>query len=270
MARNAYLDEAGISHPSQEPHLVVAGVILHVDTQWRALHEHFQGLIQEFVPPEHQEGFIFHAKDIWHGEGAVFDRAKWIERWGTRDRRDVLHALCDTVIKFSLPIAWGDISRQSVADALKEERDSFDSNSVTRVAFMCAFADCAIRAEQWMKKYGAAECLSLVIESNDQLKKFATGTYRELRKDPCALQRYIDFQPIRHIIDAPSFMEKQDAPPLQLADTCAFILKRYWGGRGDVVEFVVKLLPSMFYAFDQGKLAALEARLKSQSEQRKS
>jgi hypothetical protein len=37
LARNAYVDDAGIANQKHEPIVVVAGVILHVDTQWRPL-----------------------------------------------------------------------------------------------------------------------------------------------------------------------------------------------------------------------------------------
>lgn len=260
MARIAYIDEAGIANPQHEPTVVVAGIIMHVDTEWRPLHDHFNGLVERFVPEGKREGFVFHAKDIWHGEGEVFDR----ELWKNRDRRDVLRAICETVTKFKLPIVWGHSNRAAVADVLKEEPGFQDSKVITRVAFMSAFADCAIRAELWMKKYGSNELMNLVIENNNQLRKFAKGTYRELRKNPQLTRLVGPLLPIQRIIDAPSFMDKEDAPPLQLADTCAFLIKRYFGSRNDVAEYMHKLLPSMLYAFDQGELRKLQEKLRAE------
>lgn len=257
MARNAYIDEAGISNHRDEPVVVVAGVILHVDTQWRSLHEHFANLVEMFVPEEKREGFIFHAKDIWHGEGKVFSRALWKDR----DRRDALRALCETVTQFQLPIVWGHSHKSKVAEILKEEREYQDPGAVTRVAFMSAFADCAVRAEMWMKKYGGNECMNLVIENNNELKKYAKATYRELKSNRIFLRGLSDHLPIQRIIDAPSFMDKEDAPPLQLADACAFLKKRYFGSRDDVSEYMKALLPSMFYAFDQRELQKLAEKL---------
>jgi len=264
LARSAYLDEAGIGNPKHESVVVVAGIIVHTDGQWRELHEHFSTLVERYVPEERREGFIFHAKDIWHGEG-VFDR----KTWQGGDRREILHALCDTVSKFDLPIVWGHSHRERVMKVLAEDRQTVDSMSVTRVCFMSSFAECALCAERWMKKYGGTELLNLIVETNDQLKKFTKGTFRELRKksEEGTLSKLVPELPITRIIDAPGFMDKEDAPPLQLADTCAFLLKRYWGGKKDVGDYIAKLMPSMMYAFDQDKLAALVARLKSEDPQ---
>ncbi len=240
LARNAYIDEAGIANQQQEPIVVVAGVIVHADTQWRPLHEHFLSLMQQFVPVSQQEGFVFHAKDIWHGSGKIFAR----EKWEGRDRRDVLRALVSTISKFQLPVVWGAASRENVAKALNNNGIT-NPNAVTQVAFMCAFAECASCADTWMKRNGKKECLSLVIENNNELRRITKQTYREIRHptNRLILSR-LGISPIERIIDAPSFMEKEDAPPLQLADVCAFLIKRLLV-KNDVSEYLTDLIPPM-------------------------
>ncbi len=260
MARHAYVDEAGIANPKHEPVIVVAGIILHVDTQWRALHEHFNTLLVKHVPEGKRDGFVFHAKDIWHGEGNVFGRDVW--RGG--DRREALFDLCRTVGKFKLPVVWGHTDRKEVAEAL--EYDNKNPISLTRISFMSAFVDCAVRAEMWMNKYGMDECLSFVVENNNDFRNFAKAAYRELKKKDSVFNARISGRaPIRHIIDGPSFMEKEDAPPLQLADASAFVIKRYFSGRNDVAEYMHHLLPSMMYAFDESKLRDLEEKLRAEN-----
>lgn len=245
LARNAYIDEAGISNQQQEPIVVVAGVIVHTDTQWRLLHEHFQSLMQRFVPASCQDGFVFNAKDIWHGSGEIFAR----DKWKGRDRRDVLRALVATISQFQLPVVWGAASRRNVAKALNNKGIT-NPNTVTQVAFMSAFAECASCADAWMKRYGQKECLSLVIENNTELRRITKQTYRELRHPTNSLQLAIP--PIERIVDAPSFMEKEDAPPLQLADVCAFLIKRRLV-KDDVSEYLRYLIPSMAFGDDDRK-----------------
>jgi hypothetical protein len=57
-------------------------------------------------------------------------------------------------------------------------------------------------------------------------------------------------------------MDKEDAPPLQLADTCAFFIKRYFGGT-DVAEYMKSLMPSMLWAFNQDELLKLAEKLRA-------
>jgi hypothetical protein len=71
-----HLDEAGIGNPKHEPWVVVAGVAVHADDQWRSLEQYLTTMADDFVPSHQRDGFVFHAKDLFHGSG-VFDRAKW-------------------------------------------------------------------------------------------------------------------------------------------------------------------------------------------------
>lgn len=249
LVRFAYLDEAGISSFKHEPVAVVAGVIVHADRQWRSLYEHFEDLQNRFVPEENRDGFVFHAKDIWHGNG-VFDRDKW-----KGDRREVLRELCNTVRKFQLPVIYGLSHKPKVLDALSNVDEH--SQEVTWVSYMAAFADCAISAEKWMRKYAEHEVISLILENNAQLKKYAHALHKELiKKSPIAELCYVKEIPFTKIIDAPSFMEKDDAPPLQLADLCAFLIKRWASGKQDVTEYINILAPSMYEIME--RLSALD------------
>jgi len=40
IVRVAYLDEAGISKPAEEPYCVVAGILVNADEQWKAVERH--------------------------------------------------------------------------------------------------------------------------------------------------------------------------------------------------------------------------------------
>ena len=57
LVRFVFLDEAGIS--KHEPYAVVAGVMVHGDTQVIPLEEHLNALIQKHIPEENRDGFVF-------------------------------------------------------------------------------------------------------------------------------------------------------------------------------------------------------------------
>src|ERR1700722_7908440 len=76
IVRLVYLDEAGVSNPAQEPVLVVAGVIVNPDRQWKELEAYFRDLAHTLFPDDDPYRFVFHAKDIFHGSGP-FNRSRW-------------------------------------------------------------------------------------------------------------------------------------------------------------------------------------------------
>ena len=102
LVRFAYLDEAGVSNPKQEPILVVAGVLVHADTKWKPLERRLRSLAQECVPAEHLADFRFHAKDLFHGSG-FFPR----DKWSMEDRFRVLEELATLPAEFDLPVVYG-------------------------------------------------------------------------------------------------------------------------------------------------------------------
>jgi hypothetical protein len=253
--RSIYLDEAGISRHSHEPVVTVAGVILHTDKQWRALREHFTSLIEEFIPEEHRDGFVFHTHEIWHGAG-IFDPKRY-----TKDRRELLRALSETLTKFQLPVAWGAAKRSQIERIAGEELNIRNRDKlVTEVAFMTAFSTAAYRADIWMKEYAKDECANLIVENNNELRRYARATFKSM-KDGTILESFpqtadsesdlagwAEHLTLVRLIDVPSFMEKRDSPPLQLADFCAYMLKRYWGrGKSDVDEYMPNIMAGMMY-----------------------
>src|SRR5262249_3959441 len=76
IVRLAYLDEAGISNLSQEPLLVVAGIAVNADGQFKAIEAHLDGLVRKHVPEERRDGLVFHAMEIFHGT-KQFKREDW-------------------------------------------------------------------------------------------------------------------------------------------------------------------------------------------------
>ena len=49
--RIAYFDEAGTAKESQEPYLVVGGLLIHGDQEWQLIEVARKQIIDTFVPP---------------------------------------------------------------------------------------------------------------------------------------------------------------------------------------------------------------------------
>ena len=101
-----YADESGIS--ANESVLIVAGVVIDADLQWRLVEQRLNGLINEYVPSGTREGFIFHAKDLFHGSGPVFNRK--------RCPLDRAHEALGEIIRMpsllGLPLVYGFLQNQ--------------------------------------------------------------------------------------------------------------------------------------------------------------
>ena len=78
--RFIYLDESGIS--AKERVAVVAGIIVDADKQLKSVEKHVESIIADYVPEKYQEGFSFHATDLFHGGGRTpFDRRYFPIEW---------------------------------------------------------------------------------------------------------------------------------------------------------------------------------------------
>jgi hypothetical protein len=123
--RFVFLDEGGIS--KHEPFAVVAGVIVHGDEQLVPLEREIHKLVLKHIPAEQQDGFVFHATDIWSGTGKIFgDRDRW-----TFDRRMiVLRDLARIIPNNRLPLKH---IRTSIHFADKTE------SAPLQLADLCAF-----------------------------------------------------------------------------------------------------------------------------------
>src|SRR5690242_18100300 len=107
----AYLDEAGIGDSRDEAHVVVAGVIL-FESQWKKTVARIKELVGNYVPKELQGHFIFHAKEMFHGNGPV-----WGKDVCTQERR--LKALADLLrvpVEVGLLIVHSEMKKSMIKD----------------------------------------------------------------------------------------------------------------------------------------------------------
>jgi len=93
-----------------------------------------------------------------------------------------------------------------------------------------AAAQCVAWADKWVARFCPAnEVAQVIAEDRDKVKKvLKTGILIMTDKKLIELMEGspIDGLPLTRIIDTISFHEKQYAPILQLADLCAFVLRR--------------------------------------------
>jgi Protein of unknown function (DUF3800) len=225
LVRFVYLDESGIANPEQEPYTVVAGVMVHADKHWKAIETYLLGMVERFVPLDKREGFFFSGKDLHHGSGHTPR-----ERYPRQLRIAILHELCEIPRRFDLPIVAGFVKRAHYASFFPSQ----SASDLTVEAHLLATVQCAACVEIYMRAHAEqGEVATMVYENNDNAKQIIRKMHNFLRSSAAldgayrmgfALANVIPFQ---RIVDTAHFAEKLDTSLLQIADACAFGIKRH-------------------------------------------
>jgi hypothetical protein len=223
LVRLLYLDESGTD--GKAPYICVGGLLVHGDMDWPGIDRRIVELIEKYVPKKDRLGFVFHAKDIYHGN-KYFDR----NRWSQEVRTSILNELALIISDLSLVLVTGFYSKDHVGiNALPSDGKP---GSLLRSAQTVAVMDCLMRADRWLAKNAPTELATVIHEDGTGAKPRIKHLVRYLR-DPLGVA-VIDPDneagqfglPLKRIIDTVHFAEKPDARPLQLADLCAFIMGR--------------------------------------------
>jgi hypothetical protein len=212
LVRLVYLDESGIS--VHEPVTVVAGVVINADKHWMLVDDYIRDLIDEYVPEEHRAGFTFHAKDLFHGSGRVFDKRKYpIER-----SHEALTKLVSIPARFEIPVVCGHLFKRSSEWLSKQQLKDEPGRNQTM-----AFSFCLLAAERYMRGIAdPLEVATLVAEDNTEARRRVKQVHRLLRGTlprseegdeilSILLEYASDCLPIRRIVDTVYFADKQDA-----------------------------------------------------------
>jgi Protein of unknown function (DUF3800) len=252
--RFVYADESGIS--VNETILVVAGVIIHADSQWIPTEQRIRSLIDKYVPvADRPRDFVFHASDLFHGSKAFKDRQKYsLER-----RLQALKDILSIPSQIRLPVVFGWMR--------KEHRHPNQSKKSRRadLAFEHAHALslCVIGAERFMRKWATpVELATLTVEDNTETKgtvKLMHDAFRGV--GPPGLVKWAkeysqdvestaEFLPLRKIVDGVHFIGKSGAFLLQLADACAWIIRCYFEEKRGIEELLSAFVPRGHHAIE--------------------
>jgi Protein of unknown function (DUF3800) len=223
--RFAHLDEAGTS--SREPNAVVAGIVTDPDRQWIALHQYLSDMADALIPPDLREGFIFHAKDIWHGSKLFKD-----ERFTPALRSQILRELAQIPKKFDVPVIVGAIRKVDHQWTVEYDREAS--------CYAIAFGMAAIGVEVFMRsRAGAQEVAHLIAEDSGKMRQNAKWGYKLLQGNKESWKGELaKVLPLTRIVEQPLFAAKDESSILQVADLLAFVICRRLNGREDVQYLV--------------------------------
>jgi hypothetical protein len=220
--RVLYLDEAGIGNLKNDPILVVAGVLIHADTQWGNIARRLQSILDESTPKGAPVPKFLHAKDIFHGSGE-YPR----ESWSNVARHGLLDKIAKIPAEFDVPIVWSAIDRREFAKEHPNDPPQDQVRDCYTVATLC----CLMQTELYMRDLpNQGEVASVILEQNHELQRRLPEILEFIRNPDDGiglLPQWKSVIPFAKIIDSPSSQPKTGSSILQLADFCSFAIKRF-------------------------------------------
>jgi hypothetical protein len=218
----AYFDDSGSD--KQSGILAVVALIV-PDDQIMNIEILVGTVIDSLIPEDKKESFErFHAHELYCGEGPF-------SGLDDRDRFDAILKLLEVVGSGDagsppLPFVYSAIDKKGL------EKSPFRSALATDVAFGMS----ALGVEEWMLENASdGLCLFLLDEANDKVKKELQASFRALRSQI----RPPTWTPNRlwHVHDAVYFGSSKDSVGLQIADLCAYFVRRQLSGQPDPEGF---------------------------------
>ncbi len=200
--RMVYLDKSGIS--SGEPYLVVAGVIITADGQWKQIEQYLYALRDKFIPESMRDGFIFHATEIYSGTKR-FKRDEWSKdaRW------EILDQLVDIPRRFDLPVVCGFVRKAEFQQRLSAHIKTTTALAVNAQAV--AFNLCAMTIQRWMLTNTVADEVALLIAEDNNEARVGVRSITNFNRNPdfsILDDDAREFLPLTRIIDTAHFAGK--------------------------------------------------------------
>ena len=220
VAKFVHMDEAGISHG--EAFCVQVGVIVDADQQWKAVERRLVELAIELVPPEHRQGWVFHAHKVFHGTDPAFSRERMPN---PADRAHVVRQFAAVTKEFWLPVALGWVERAKLPEAFLNR----PKNIVAEGMHGMAFLDCVEEVETWLREFTKRDVAVLIVENNNESKRMLKALHMMLSLPPKARQDVAvlrDIPRLERVVEQPNFVDKMPLSLMQIADACAFSAAR--------------------------------------------
>ena len=238
LVRIVYLDESGTSR--EEPLAVVAGVVLHGDSQLIAVEEHLERLVEKHIPEDDRQDFFFHATNIWSGTRYFSNR----DRWPLDQRLEILHDLVEIPQQFDVPVVFGYCPRDELitapSDYNPEERER------DAVVHSIAFVECACVVEKLMRELWSDEVALLIAEDRPCVRDTVRDVHSLMRSKKGTEQLDAEqYLPLSHIRDTVHWAGKMQSRHLQLADICAFVIRGHLDKHPQNPPLYSKLRPMM-------------------------
>jgi hypothetical protein len=119
-----------------------------------------------------------------------------------------------------------------------------------------AIAECTVVAEDWKRTRASSEVAALFAENNNEVKRAARET-QILMRSPTKSQnlkigKRTQLLPLRHVKDGINFVTKEESLALQLADVCAWTIRKRFYERPQSTAILQYFRPGYSWVYDHG------------------
>jgi hypothetical protein len=226
---NILIDEAGTSGSPHEPVGVVVAVAFpgemteHAFTAVTAVHD--------MAPPRYRQGFVYHTSELLKEKGGAYSQG-----WPYEDRKRMVQAMMSIPLALRFVIVWAATWRTYPITETAEIPKSLITDADMR--HLIGFASCVGIVNMFLTEKDATGVI--VVEQSQKMTTRLNRVAWQLHDVPYP-QRFTDVRSgvesevelkVDRISEAPAFMAKA-FPLLQIADACAFGIRRYLAGYAD-------------------------------------
>jgi hypothetical protein len=159
--------------------------------------------------------------------------------------------------KLGLHLVFGIVQRDEFPSTFDVQ--GLKAGDVTALAHVVAYISCAIQVDVWLRTHAPSEVALIIVEDNDRVRATIKKMHNEYQKPNFADEmgpEVAKFLPFKKIKASPLFEQKEQSIPLQLADFCAYVLKRGLMGDGRFKRFIDPLR-SRVVTFGEAHTSAL-------------
>lgn len=244
--RIIYTDEAGITAP--EPVSVVASLIVNPDIHWFPVTARLHQIWDENIPGEyrHQNQHVLHNDFTFHAK-RVSDGTKY-PHWREESRRALLKSMMAIPAEFEIPITFAAIKRGACDWSSWPEKEK-KRMTAAKSDHMVAFATCVATANDLIRTTYKDELAQVVADDNVEMREILRIALNSLQARALPIEFEVqrgewapgvgpELSRADRIIDEVYYLERRNAPFLQIVDACAFGLRRYLSGQSLGEEYL--------------------------------
>lgn len=231
------MDEAGSSADMErQPIITVAAIIVHGDLQTLPIEKDAGEIVTELVPERLRRQFEFHGKDLFPIHGRY-------RNWNLAQRHEVFKRFLGLIPKHNLPVIHASLHQENFLRLYEQSKPVVVAPPAEEQAIGprehlphgAAFLICASDIEVWFRTTAQFErgiCIADDTKTKPFLKRNLKGLRIGIASAPGPLVLQMD-----HLIDTMYFGDSRESIFLQLADACAFVIKRMALKRDDTRDF---------------------------------
>lgn len=196
--------------------------MIHADDQLGLVEDAIRGLIDTYVPEPLRDGFVFHASDLYNGRNLP------PELQSEEIRIGILKQLVSLPKRLNLLVCFGSVWKEKFREF--NRCDGMDTQRVNVAIHAAAIAECTVSAEDLMRARAKNEVAALFAENNNEVRCAARETQILMRSaggsQRLSLVRMNHLLPLKHVKDGINFVTKKESLALQLADACAWTIRK--------------------------------------------